>query len=252
MGRLELPGSAVPLGVGGPATVSRARGLAPARDSALELAVEPYAPDGGAPLEQALAFAAAGPVDGRVVRELGVLEEASGGPDVLSGVQAVPGVQVADGGRSLARERQYLERPSLWSLGRGLLGEPLAGPGVHGPPGGVGMAAEVGLGEIADGDGAVDADVGERPTAPFSEGGGPAVPARVVFSAMAVPHAVDSAALRRGRTRVQSDRAVEHLLGLRPWPQRLGPELRVGTGSGSSGLAACCGSGARVAATGLT
>ena len=54
-----------------------------------------------APLEQALAFAAAGPVDGRVVRELGVLEEASGGPDVLSGVQAVPGVQVADGGRSL-------------------------------------------------------------------------------------------------------------------------------------------------------
>ena len=51
-----------------------------------------------APLEQALAFAAAGPVDGRVVRELGVLEEASGGPDVLSGVQAVPGVQVADGG----------------------------------------------------------------------------------------------------------------------------------------------------------
>ena len=112
------------------------------------------------------------PVDGRVVRELGVLEEASGGPDVLSGVQALPGGKVADGGRSLARERQDLERPSLWSLGRGLLGEPLAGPGVHGPPGGVGMAAEVSLGEVADGDGAVDADVGERPTAPFSEGGG--------------------------------------------------------------------------------
>ena len=119
--------STVPLGVRGPATVSRARGLAPARDSALELAVEPYAPDGRAPLEQALAFAAAGPVDGRVVRELGVLEEASGGPYVLSGVQAVPGVQVADGGRSLARERQYLERPALWSLGRGLLGESLRG-----------------------------------------------------------------------------------------------------------------------------
>ena len=92
-GELQLPGSAVPLGVRGPATVSRTRGLAPARDSALELAVEPYAPDGGAPLEQALAFAAAGPVDGRVVRELGVLEEASGGPYVLSGVQAVPGGQ---------------------------------------------------------------------------------------------------------------------------------------------------------------
>ena len=145
------------------------------------------------------------------VRELGVLEEASGGPDVLSGVQAVPGVRVADGGRSLARERQDLERPALWSLGRGLLGEPLAGPGVHGPPRGVGMAAEVSLGEIAVRDGAVDADVGERPTAPFSEGGGPAVPARVVFSAMALPHAVDSAALWRGGTRVRCDRAVEHL-----------------------------------------
>ena len=115
-GELQLPGSTVPFGVRGPATVSRARGLAPASDSALELAVEPYAPYGGAPLEQALAFAAAGPVDGRVVRELGVLEEASGGPYVLSGVQALPGGKVADGGRSLARERQYLERPSLWSL----------------------------------------------------------------------------------------------------------------------------------------
>ena len=94
-GEAELSSDTVPLGVGGPATVSRTRGLAPARDSALELAVEPYAPDGGAPLEQALAlaFAAAGPVDGRVVRELGVLEEASGGPYVLSGVQAVPGGQ---------------------------------------------------------------------------------------------------------------------------------------------------------------
>ena len=92
-GETEFTCGAMPFDVCGPATVSRARGLAPARDSALELAVEPYAPDGGAPLEQALAFAAAGPVDCRVVRELGVLEEASGGPYVLSGVQAVPGVQ---------------------------------------------------------------------------------------------------------------------------------------------------------------
>ena len=49
----ELLGHAVPLGVRGPATVFRPRGLAPARDSALELAVEPHAPDGRAPLEQA-------------------------------------------------------------------------------------------------------------------------------------------------------------------------------------------------------
>ena len=195
--------------------------------------------------------AAAGPVDGRVVRELGVLEEASGGPYVLSGVQAVPGVQVADGGRSLARERQDLERPSLWSLGRGLLGEPFAGPGVHGPPGGVGMAAEVSLGEIADGDGSVDTDVGERPTAPFSEGGGPAVPARVVFSAMAVPHAVGSAALRRGGTRVRSDRAVEHLLGLRPWPRGWGRSSVWGPAAGAPALRRAAGPGARVAATGV-
>ena len=99
------------------------------------------------------------------------------------------------------------------SNGSGFLGEPFAYPGVHRPPRGVGMAAEVSLGEIADGDGAVDADVGERPTAPFSEGGGPAVPARVVFSAMAVPHAVSSAAVWRGGPRVRCDRAVEHLLG---------------------------------------
>ena len=45
-GELQLPGGAVPLGVRGPAAVSRTRGLAPARDSDLELAVEPYAPDG--------------------------------------------------------------------------------------------------------------------------------------------------------------------------------------------------------------
>ena len=58
-GEAELSGDTVPLGVRGPATVSRTRGLAPARDSALELAVEAHAPDGGAPLEQALALEAA-------------------------------------------------------------------------------------------------------------------------------------------------------------------------------------------------
>ena len=96
----ELRGGAVPFGVRGPPAFSRPGGLAPACDGALELVVEPDAADGRALFEQALAFAAAGPVDGRVVRELDVLEEASGGPYVLSGVQAVPGVQVADGGRS--------------------------------------------------------------------------------------------------------------------------------------------------------
>ena len=98
-GELQLPGGAVPLGVGGPPAVPHPCGLAPARDGALELVVEAHAPDGGALLEQAPAFDAAGPVDGGVVCELGVLE-ARGGPDVLSGVQALPGGEIADGGRS--------------------------------------------------------------------------------------------------------------------------------------------------------
>ena len=249
----ELLGHAAPLGVGSPAAVFRPRGLAPARDSALEFAVEPYAPDGGAPLEQALAFAAAGPVDGRVVRELGVLEEARaadlmccrcrrgfGGPgtcepDLLAGIDSPLGGQLPGLGHAFPREGQHLERVAVGSGGSGFLGEPFADPGVDGPPRGVRMPAEVSLGEIAVRDGAVDADVGERPTAPFAEGGGPAVPARGVFSAMAVPHAIGSAAGWRGGTRVRFDRAVEHLLGLRPWPQRLGLTVRVGTGSGSSG-----------------
>ena len=84
-GQTELPGGVVPLGVGGPPAGSRADGLAPACDGALEFVVEAHAPDGGALCEQALAFAAAGPVDGPVVCELGVLEEPRGGPDVLSG-----------------------------------------------------------------------------------------------------------------------------------------------------------------------
>ena len=119
-------------------------------------------------------------------------------PDLLSGIDSPLGGQLPGLGHAFPREGQHLERVAVGSSGSGFLGEPLAYPGVHGPPRGVGMAAEAGLGEIADGDGAVDADVGERPTAPFSEGDGPAVPARVVFSAMAVPHAVGSAALWRG------------------------------------------------------
>ena len=73
------------------------------------------------------------------------------------------------------------------------------------------MAAEAGLGEVAVGDGAVDADIGKSTGAPFGEGDGPAVPARGVFSTMAVPHALLLAAGWRGGTGVLLDRAVEHL-----------------------------------------
>ena len=231
------------------AALPNPRGLAPARDDALELAVELHAPDGGVPLEQAPAFAAAGPVDRGVVCEPGVLE-ADGVSDVLPGVQPLSGRGVADGGRSLAGEGQDLARVAHRPGGGGFLGEPLADPGVDGPPGGVGMAAEASLGQVPDRDGAVDAHIGERPAAPFAEGDGPALPVRGVFPAMTVPHAVSSAAWWRGGTQVRSDRSVEHLLGSFRWPQRRGPKLRVGTGSGSSGLTECCWAGARAAAMG--
>ena len=82
------------LGVRGVPAVSHLADSLRGCDPALQCGVEPHTPNGGAPLEQALAFAAAGPVDGRVVRELGVLEEANGG-DSLCGVQALFGSRVA-------------------------------------------------------------------------------------------------------------------------------------------------------------
>ncbi len=88
-GELQLPGGPVPLGVGGPAAFPHPCGLGSVRDGALELVVQAHTPDDGALREQALAFALACPVDGRVVCKLGVLEARSG-PDVLSGVQALP------------------------------------------------------------------------------------------------------------------------------------------------------------------
>ena len=175
----------------------------------------------------------AGAIDGGVVRGFGGPGTCE--PDLLSGIDSPFGGQLPGLGHAFPREGQHLERVAVGSSGSGFLGEPFAGPGVHGPPRGVGMAAEVGLGEIAVRDGAVDADVGERTAAPFSEGGGPAVPARVVFSAMAVPHALVRAAWWRGGTRVRFDRAIEHLLGSSPSRQRRGPKLRSGVGSDGAG-----------------
>ena len=133
-------------------------------------------------------------------------------PDFLAGIHPPFGGPLPSFGHAAAGERQDLERVALGSGGRGLGDEPVPDPGVHGPPGGVGVSAEASLGEIAVRDGAVDADVGEPARAPFGEGGGPAVPARGVFSAVAVPHAVAIAAGWRAGPRVRFDRAVEHLL----------------------------------------
>ena len=156
-------------------------------------------------------------------------------PDLLAGIHPPFAGPQPSLGHAFAGEDQDLERVAPGSGGPGLLGEPVADPSVHGPPGGVGMPAEVGLGEVAVRYGSVDADVGEPARAPFGEGDGPVVPARDVFSAMAVPHALVRAAWWRGGTRVRFDRAIEHLLGSSPSRQRRGPKLRSGVGSGGAG-----------------
>ena len=148
-GEVQLPGGAVPFGVGSSPAISRAGGLAPACDRALELAVEPHAPDGGTPFEQAFALPPAGPINGCVVSDLGALE-AGGGPDLLFGTEAMLDGQLACSHRPAPRERQDPERRSLRAPGPGLPDEPLADPRVHGTPGGVGMAAEVGLGQVPE------------------------------------------------------------------------------------------------------
>ena len=193
-----------------PLAVLQPRRLAPARDGALEFGVEPDAPHCCAPVEQPLLLLHAGAVDGGVVR--GLRRPGACEPDFLAGIHSPFGGPLPSFGHAAAGERQDLERVAPGSGGRGLGDEPVADPGVHGPPGGVGVSAEAGLGQIAVRDGAVDADVGEPARAPFGEGGGPAVPARGVFSAVAVPHALAIAAGWRGGPRVRFDRAVEHLL----------------------------------------
>ena len=142
-------------------------GLAPACDGALELVVEPDEPDGDARLDQPLLLEPVGPVDGRVVCDLGALE-AGGGLDVLSGVEAMLDGQLPGGRNPAPREHQDLERIVLRSGGRGFLDEPLVDPGVHGAPGGVGMAAEVGLGQVPERDAPIETHIGEGTAAPGS------------------------------------------------------------------------------------
>ena len=83
-GESEFAGGAVPFGIGGPLAVLQPRRLAPARDGALEFGVEPDAPHGGAPVEQALFLLHAGAVDGGVVRGLG--RPGACEPDFLAGI----------------------------------------------------------------------------------------------------------------------------------------------------------------------
>ncbi len=53
-------------------------------------------------------------------------------------------------------ERQHLRWLAFRSLGRVLAHQSFSNPSIHGPPGRVGVAAEVGLGQVAKGDTAVN------------------------------------------------------------------------------------------------
>ena len=106
-------------------------------------------PDGGGPVVSRgdLDVDASVPAVGIEVLDLriGVKHPALG----VDGEAELPGNAVPFGGGGPApREGQDLERRSLRSLGRGLLGEPVPDPSVHGPPRGVGMSAEVSLGRV--------------------------------------------------------------------------------------------------------
>ena len=171
----------------------------------------------------------AGAVDGGVVGGLGTPRAC--GADMLAGVEPALEGQPARRGRPPAGEGQDLERTAFRSPRGGLADESVADPGVDGPPGGVGGAAEAGPGEVAERDGAMDADVGECAAAPFAEGDGPALDLHGVCPAVAVPHAVHCAAWWRGGAQVPVDGAVEHLEGCVGFSQRPGPKLRNGIGS---------------------
>ena len=206
----EFAGDAVAFGIGGPLPFLPPHGLACACDAALEFRVEPDAPDGGSVRFELFPLLPAGAVDGGVVR--GFRGADAGDPDLLPGIHPVLGGELPDLSHALPGEGEDLERVASGSRRAGLGDDPVPYPGVDGPPGRVGVAAEACVGEVAVGDGAVDTDVGEGSGTSFEEGDGPGVPARGVFSAVAVPHAVAVAAGWRGGTRVLFDATVEHLL----------------------------------------
>ena len=132
-GEPQLAGGGMPFGVRGPPSGPHPGGLAPALDGPAQISLEPDAPDGRAPFEQAPAFAGAGPVDGRVMADLAAPE--ASGADPLFGVQPLFGGEVAHSDHAAAGEGKELKRLSLRRPGSGLPDESLADPGVHGPAG---------------------------------------------------------------------------------------------------------------------
>ena len=164
----------------------------------------------------------------RVLRFADVCER-----DLLTGIHPPFGGQQPSLGHALLRERQDLERVALRAGCPVLFDPTLADPVVHGTPRGVGVAAEARLGEVAVGDRAEDADVGQRSGAAFGEGDGPR--ARSAAYSRRWPFRMRSQLRLGGAAGHGSGSAVRPNVSLPLTGQRLGPRLRSGTGSFGTG-----------------
>ena len=206
----EFGGDALPLGIGGPSAVPDPRGLAPSCDGALELGIEAYAPNGCALLEEAPVFLSAGPVDSGVVRCLGA--PCASRTDPQSGIEPSADGQLARDHCARPGGGQDLAPVAVRSRGGGLGDETLPDPGVHSSAGGVGVAAEVSLGQITERDGAVDAHIGQRPRAPVAERPPLATVSRIILAPVAFPHAAGCVFLTvEGGARDRADGSVHHI-----------------------------------------
>ena len=87
-GQVQVLGGTASLGIGHIPAVPHPHCFASTGNRALQFSIEPDAPEGGAPLEQALAFPPAGTIDGRVIDDLRTLNQPRG--DLLFRVQTLP------------------------------------------------------------------------------------------------------------------------------------------------------------------
>ena len=97
-GQAEFFSGAAPRGIGRSPAVPHPGGFATPGDGALQLVVEPDAPEGGGVSGQALLLPPAGPIDGGVVDDLGALDET--GLELLSGVETLLDRDIAGGVRT--------------------------------------------------------------------------------------------------------------------------------------------------------
>ena len=139
-----------------------------------------------------------------------VATEAGCREDLLPGVEAVGDGEVAQDRRPLPGEGEDRERPSARFAHRGLARQPLADPGVHGAARHVEVPVEAGLGQLPEGDAAVDSHVGERPLGAVARRGRLPGPASFPLPLLPVTRGDGTPGLRHGGPRVLEDRAVTH------------------------------------------